>query len=165
MQQTSESLQDVKPNFPSSRNKDIPLELLVMYADKGLSLGEIGQLCGCSESNVCRRLQASGYTLQRDHAWQKHAAALMRLRQSEILNSVKPSDIKAASLRDRIVALGILVDKEMDITQGRVSGPQISVVQQQAVLSGQNMAQADEEIARLEAEIAKLMPQPIDITG
>jgi hypothetical protein len=141
------------------RIKGIPLELLIGYAKKDLTHEEIAQLVGCSKPNVTQRLVRSGYHTIRGDAYEKHRTTLLRFRQSELLNSITQAKLKETSIRDAVVAYGILHDKELDLTQGRVSGPQVNVIQAQALQAGQDMTLVDAELTKIRDEIAKLMPQ------
>lgn len=104
-----ESLQ-LNPSAPI--NKNIPIELLIDYSSKGLSYSEIGKLAGCNSSNVYHRFKAAGYVPEHLKAYKDNRADVFSWWQSKILNSINEDDIKRAPLQSKVVAAGILYDKE-----------------------------------------------------
>lgn len=90
----------------------IPIEQLIYYADKGLSHVEIAALHNITRQAVQARLSKAGYTPQRLKAYKDSRADMLAFYQSLLLNSIAPADIKKAPLQARVMAYGILYDKE-----------------------------------------------------
>ncbi len=118
------------------RPKMIPIEVLIDYADKGLTQPDIAKILGCHASNVSKRLTEYGYTKERVDNWSAHRARVLQLMQANVANNLTPAKMQKASLRDSAVVLGILIDKELDLTVGRPdNGVQVTINQASAVLS------------------------------
>jgi len=130
--------------------KNIPLELLLEYWDKGLSTKEIAGLCGCSEANVKTRLSKELGSLRAANALERHGATVLRIHQSKILNAITAKDLKKASLLQKTTAFGTLFDKERLIL-GK---------------STQNVAYADvvELRKQKEKEVVEIEKQIFDMT-
>lgn len=130
--------------------KNIPLELLLEYWDKGLSIKEIAGLCGCSEPNVKIRLKKELGSLRAANALERHGATVLRVHQSKILNAITEKDLEKASLLQKTTAFGTLFDKER-LVLGK---------------STQNVAYADmvELRKQKEKEVVELEKQIFDMT-
>jgi hypothetical protein len=103
-----DNLQEVS----SSAHKNIPIDVLMDYSAKGLSYTDIAKLAGCSRDNVYQRFKATGYDHGRLKAFKDVRTDLLAWKQRELLLSLDDADIKRMQPRDKVVALGILVDKE-----------------------------------------------------
>jgi len=103
---------DIKPLPPGTRgkNKYIPLETLLTLHKKELSTIQIGAIVGCSSENVRVRLHKAGITTL--HNYKANRADMFATIQSQLLNNIVPDDIKKASLSQKVIATGILYDKE-----------------------------------------------------
>lgn len=115
--------------------KNIPLADIIEYVNKGLGPTEIGRLLGCDKSNITKRLQYHGYSKEGVERFKTHKADLLAHVQSKILDAINPSDIKRASLKDKTVAMGILMDKEHQLRNPGQSGHvsiYLSILQQAA---------------------------------
>jgi hypothetical protein len=93
-------------------HKDIPIGALIDYHEKGLSTRQIAKLVGCSNSNVYDRLIRSGYNLAHQKAFNDNKPKVLSFIHEKIVNNITDEEIKKTSFRDKVVALGILVDKE-----------------------------------------------------
>ena len=90
--------------------KMISVESLLELHSKGLSHTQISKILGCNPSNVTHRLQTAGVTSLRDY--KKNRADFFAATQSRMLNNITEEDMKKASLSQKVVAAGILYDKE-----------------------------------------------------
>ena len=104
-------MDNLQTYLPDTTPKNIPIEVLIDYNNKGLKLKDIATLTGCTESNVSKRLKDSDYNPQYLKAYKENRADLLAHYQSQLLIGLS-SDIKRMQPRDKVVALGILVDKE-----------------------------------------------------
>ena len=102
----------------SRRNKDIPIETIIEYRSKGLSLNEIAKLIGCSKQNVHKRLEAVGYSKEDLENFKNHRADVFAFLQSRLLNSIDDETIKELNAYQRIIGIGVLYDKER-LTRGQ----------------------------------------------
>ncbi len=104
---------------PSHRNKGIPIESIIKYADQGLTHSEIARMLGCDKSNITKRLQAIGYEGDSLKDFKAARADIFALGQHKIIKGITDSDIKSASLLQKATSVGILFDKEQQI-RGKV---------------------------------------------
>ena len=105
----------------------IPIEDIIEYRNKGLSMQDIANLVGCSKSNVQERLERCGYDPARLKNFTKNRADLMAHIQSELLNSLTPEAINAMLPHHRVLSSAILYDKER-LERGK-SSQNISIVE------------------------------------
>jgi hypothetical protein len=105
----------------NSAPKNIPIDILIDYANKGLSYADIGKAVGCSHSNVIRRLDNFGYDKKAVDSFKSNRADIYAVYGRKILYSVTDSDIQKMAPRDRFMAMGILYDKERLERQGLAS--------------------------------------------
>lgn len=103
-------------------NKQIPLELLINYSEKGLSLVDIGKQVGCTHSNISQRFKSAGYIPEHFRAYKESRADIMAFVGSKMLLSLTDADIQKMAPRDRVVSYGILHDKEMIERRGAATG-------------------------------------------
>jgi len=94
--------------------KLIPIETIIEYAEREppLSYSEIAAIVGCSRENVFQRLQSVGYTRLNRKNYEKNRTFTFQFLQSKLLNSINDDDIKGINPLQRVVAAGILYDKE-----------------------------------------------------
>ena len=103
--------QQVKP-VKSSAVKGISIADILDLRRKELTLREIGKILGCTEGNVSRRLKEYEPTLVKLDRFKRHRADLLTLKQAEIMESLSPEKIEAASLLQATTAMAVLYDKE-----------------------------------------------------
>ncbi|MFZ5989438.1 MAG: hypothetical protein ACOYWZ_20270 [Bacillota bacterium] len=96
--------------------KNIPLELLIAYAERGLGLEEIAKLVGCCKSNVFYRLKAEGYTPERIQEFEKYHTKILLQKMSLLLQNLDQEKIKKMCGRDTVMSYGILFDKYQALT-------------------------------------------------
>ena len=117
-----------KPIKPTRYVREIiPIEDIIEYRNKGLSYQDIADLVGCSKPNVIERLQTCGYDPKRLKNFTKNRADMLAHLQSELLNSLTPEAINDIPAHHRMLAMGILYDKER-LERGK-SSQNISIVE------------------------------------
>jgi len=79
---------------------------------RGLSHNQIGELLGCHNSNVSRRLKGLDESIELTDLYIKHRPWILAYEQQRIRQSITAADLSKAGLRDKVVAMGILHDKE-----------------------------------------------------
>jgi hypothetical protein len=92
--------------------KNIPIERIIELRNKKLSPEEIGKILGCSGVNVLQRLKSLIYEVDLIEPFKKNRANIFAFHQNRIIHSISPADLEKAGLRDKVVAAGILYDKE-----------------------------------------------------
>lgn len=97
--------------YTKADNNRIDLADIIYYADKGLSVTEIARQLNCSHTNITARLKRIGYNPQRAKNYRDYKDKILEHIQSQITSRITVSDIKEASLRDKILCTGILEDK------------------------------------------------------
>ena len=93
--------------------KGIPLAAIIDYIEnKNLSLTETANLLGCTKSNIKQRLTNHGIIPGYLKKYKENRADILATYQGIILNSLTPNDLKRAGLSQKIMAYGVLYDKE-----------------------------------------------------
>lgn len=92
--------------------KLIPIEAMIDLKRRGLSNTQIGELVGCHSSNVARRLANLDQSIDLTDKYIKHRPWILAYEANRIRQSITKADIEKAGLRDKIVSMGILHDKE-----------------------------------------------------
>jgi len=106
--------------------KNIPIELLIYYAEKNLIDEDIGKMVGCSRANVNQRLRDAGYVRKGKEIFNQTRVTILKLAQARILDRqgqfLSEDRSKIGNWRDMVdasKALGINIDKEQVLTGGR----------------------------------------------
>ena len=99
-----------KKKLVNSAPKYVPIAKLIELRKKGLTHKEIGKIVGITRENVTRRL--CDVDIPGIETFKRNRADVFAYHQEKLLNSITQSDIKKAPMRDKIVAAGILYDKE-----------------------------------------------------
>ena len=103
--------QALSPNTPDRRD----LKTIIVDAktyNPNLTTRQIGEIANCDHSHVVRVLQAYNLSISDTGDFKKNRADIFAGIQGSLLQSLSPADIKKASLSQRVVAAGILYDKE-----------------------------------------------------
>ena len=103
---------DAVDEIPRDSRQIIPIESIIEYRKKGLSYSEIAAIVGCSKQNVHTRLQTISYNPLDNDNFIKNRAEVFAFIQSRFLNSLDEQAIQDMSPYQRIIAMGILFDKE-----------------------------------------------------
>ena len=100
----------------TSTPKYVPLETLLYYRDeKKLSLREIGKMVGITYQAVSERFRKEGISSNGKISHLKNKLGFMlRLRISEILNSLTPAEIKRIPPAQRGILACAFIDKVVD---------------------------------------------------
>lgn len=99
-------------NLPvSTAPKGIPIETLIEYRKKGLSLTEIATLTGITKQTVSERLK--DIDLEGLEIYNNHKDKVFEHKQREIANSLTGSKINNMSALQAITGMAILQDKIM----------------------------------------------------
>jgi DNA-binding transcriptional regulator GbsR (MarR family) len=107
-----EDMEIISPVSIDRSNKQIPIETIIEYKNRGLSLSEIEKLIGCSKQNVSQRLQEVGYDKNNLEHFKKNRKEVFAFIQSKMLNSIDKEEIKRMPVAQRVLCSGILYDKE-----------------------------------------------------
>lgn len=98
---------------PHKAPKNTPIELIIdLVGNKGLTHAQAAEVLGISRSAVTARLRRIGYTPERVRLYKTHRADILAWLQSQIVQHITPDKLKAASISQLGILLGILYDKE-----------------------------------------------------
>jgi hypothetical protein len=89
----------------------IPIEEMVDLKSKGLSLAQIGKMAGISKQAVSQALKRSGLDPEEIKTFKRDKSLIFHGKQKILLNHITPERVKAMSVRDATVSLGIIYDK------------------------------------------------------
>jgi hypothetical protein len=92
--------------------KKLDLGVAVAYREKGLSYAAIGKLMGCAKQSVFELLNRHGVDLGEVESFRKNRGSILAAKQKMLLDRLTDDDIKKMAARDRVLAFGILFDKE-----------------------------------------------------
>lgn len=93
--------------------KGIPLtDIIEAVETHNLSIPQAAKLLGCSERNIYARLEQVGLRPGQLQKYKDHRADILASYQQIILNSFTKEDLKKAGLSQKIMAYGVLYDKE-----------------------------------------------------
>ena len=97
----------------STLPKGIPLyEIIDCIVNKKLSQTDTATLLGCDKSNISKRLKESGYQANYLTNYKNQRADILASYQQIILNSITNEDLQKAGLSQKMMAYGVLYDKE-----------------------------------------------------
>jgi hypothetical protein len=99
-----------KPTKPRSRKTELIIKTATEHPD--LTTREIGAIADCTHVNVIETLRRYHVNQQHLKTYKSNRADIIAGMQSRLLASVTDADIKKAPLGSRIMAAGILYDKE-----------------------------------------------------
>lgn len=98
---------------PNNLHKGIPLyDIIDCIQNKNLSISDTARLLNSSKSNISTRLSKAGYKPNYLQHYKDHRADILSSYQQIILNSITPEDLKKAGLSQKMMAYGVLYDKE-----------------------------------------------------
>jgi len=99
-------------SFPSSKApKDIPLETIIKYRKKNLTIDEISRVLGVSHQTLHKRIAPYRDELDYIDDINTYRADLLSILGHRILKSLSIEDIKKATAYQRVGMYGILYDK------------------------------------------------------
>jgi len=113
-------------------------------AHPDLNKSEIAALCDTDHSYVVRTMQKYGITQQDTEGYKRGRANVLAGLQHKILSTITDTDIKTASLLQRVTAAGILYDKER-LETGKSTGNISLLIGQIEELQRGNVTQDDSQ--------------------
>jgi hypothetical protein len=137
-------------NSVTKTPKKTPLKAAILNTKAehpDLTVREIAAINKCDHAHVVRTLKTYGIDHGAVESYTKHRSSIFAGLQSRIIASITKSDIKAASLLQRLSALGILYDKETIERTGSDGSakPMIQINIGQAQLSAAQHSQRQED--------------------
>lgn len=99
-------------------NKNIPIEDLIEYRRKGLTLEEIGRLTNSSKQNVAKRLQDAN--LESLSAFRDNKDVILEYHQRRVSNALTDSDIQKMSGLQKLIGLK-LTDEAIRTIRGQAN--------------------------------------------
>jgi len=99
---------------------------IIDLVKKGLNFSEISRVLGCSRQNVVQRFRKVEKEIKAGKRYQEHRADIFAIQQNRILNAISPEDLEKASLRDKVISVGVLFDKEK-IETGKAGSKGITI--------------------------------------
>lgn len=107
--------QDTIDNLPQTRQfgpKGIAIENIIELRQRGLSVGQIGKLLGCHNSNISRRLQTVSEDIDLTDKYVNNRAKIFAYHQRKIIQSITPTDISKAGLLEKVKSASFLYNAE-----------------------------------------------------
>ncbi len=124
---TDDEIAKLVPPLPNAY-KGIDLADIVDLRKRGLSHGAIAKVLGCSKRNIQIRLKSIVDEVDKVDSFKSHRGDLLALHQKRLLDSINKGAIDKAGLRDRVLAFGVLYDKEMHATgKGAIGDGKIQI--------------------------------------
>jgi len=111
----------VRNGVKDPTNKGIDLADIVDLRKRGLSYAAIAKTLGCTKRNVVIRLKGVMKELDGIEEFKSYRGDILAVHQRRILDTITKGTIKEAGLRDRVIAMGVLFDKER-IATGKTTG-------------------------------------------
>jgi len=96
----------------NTQPKYIPIELIIDLRKKHLSASQIAKIVGCSKPNIVQRLHRACLSLDLTDRYRKNRAEVLGNLQRRISQSITDADLTKAGLRDKVISMGVLYDKE-----------------------------------------------------
>ena len=105
--------EDLK-DFPITINpiKYIPVEKIIELRKRHLSCSEIAKLLGCSKANIVQRIRKISNEIELTNHYINNRSTVFAFHQRKIMESITEADRKKAGLRDKVISVGVLFDKE-----------------------------------------------------
>lgn len=99
---------------PSKRAKNTPITKLLDQVKRcpAITTRELGKLNDVSHAAVVRLFQRHNIDRQRTDDYKGNRADFLAGLQEKVLASITENDLEKASLRDKVISMGVLFDKE-----------------------------------------------------
>ena len=99
---------------PHKASKNTPITKVVDQLERnpGLTYNELGKLNGTGHVAMIKLLARHGITREHVEEYKSGRAELFAGIQERVLLSITSGDIEKASLRDKVIAAGVIYDKE-----------------------------------------------------
>lgn len=117
-ERTSRTMSDEQPKKErkprDTRPKFTPIEKVKdqLAKNPNLTMEQLGQLNGVTHGSIVRLLQRHGIQRNSTEVFRNRRAEILATLQGEILSSITEENLTKASLRDKVIAAGVLYDKE-----------------------------------------------------
>lgn len=115
---------------PYKRLSDKEVKKVIDVATGNLTNQEIADLVGSEKSNITRVLQRYNVEVDRENDYNKNRVQIFRGLQERLLNGINDEDIKKLSVPQRMMGVGILVDKEQALLGNGGNKPVINIIHQ-----------------------------------
>ena len=129
-------------NLPRKYRGSINTAKAIKLYNKGVSLNDIALALNCDKANLHKHLKERGITFVRASTFTDTLSVQLKGLVYNLLNSTTTNDIKGMSVRDRVVSMGIAIDKYRLINDQSTSNVAFRDVTRQLV----------EDIKRLKVE-------------
>jgi len=97
-------------------HKDISISDIQERIKKNVPIKEIAQQLNCSESNIYKRLDKHRQLLRQAKDYVADREQQLQSKQALLLKHINEESIKKSSLSQRVIAFGVLLDKERALT-------------------------------------------------
>ncbi len=99
---------------PSKRPKNTPITKVLDQVRRNpqLTMEEIGKINGVSHVAIVNLFKRHGIEKARVEEYKTNRADFLAGLQEKVLQSITDSDMEKASLRDKVISMGVLFDKE-----------------------------------------------------
>ena len=99
---------------PEKRSKNTPITKLLEQVSRNPNIKtvELAKLNGVDHSAIVRLFQRHGIDRQRVDDYKGNRADFMAGMQEKLLSAITQEDLEKASLRDKVISMGVLFDKE-----------------------------------------------------
>ena len=124
--QTDNNLAEQITEPAKPHHKNIPIDALIRWRNQKLTHQEIADLAGCSKANVTQRLKPFEGSLATLNTFRENRVTILETLISQILSSLSISDLNSMTAPQKVVAAGILIDKQLAI-EGKTAGSSGSV--------------------------------------
>ena len=122
-------INQITRTHPQTGPKQIPIETIMEYRRKGLSMSDVARIVGCSKPNIVQRLNRMNAELVQVDHYKSNRADFLALKQMRMLNQITEPKLKDASAYQLAGMFGILYDKErLERGQSTSNELQIQVV-------------------------------------
>jgi hypothetical protein len=132
---TTANIKTIRKPRKSPDKKDI-IEMAATHP--GLTTRQMGKLLECDHSTIVRAMERYGVNKQDTDHYKEYRADILAGVQSRLLSAITPGDIEKAGLRDKVVAFGILMDKER--LENGLSTQNHAVIMASAVMEAEKMS-------------------------
>ena len=85
---------------------------MIDYRNRGLSYAEIGKMAGITKVSAYNQLKRYSKVLDSITVYKNNVSDILSYHQARILNGISDNDITDASLQQKAVSYGVLVDKQ-----------------------------------------------------
>jgi len=100
-------------NLPEAYHKGIEIDDITYLLEvEGLTITQAAKRLNCDKSNVSTHLKRNGIVPGYLKSYKQHRADVLANWQYKLLKSITTDDLKSASLSQKVIAYGVMYDKE-----------------------------------------------------